>query len=363
MFIFGDINKLVAILKNMSRPDWQLNFRDLPEIPLLKRWNSGMHITQEQSISYKLLHNQKITEAEEIEFRKVFKFYEELDFKLQKLDYSSFTADDFENFKNYINYAFNYIPLLSNKLAVYHTYRLVVNEWVTKKNQRLNNIKYLKYPSLDIVKEINKYNRANTPLTNVLYSAENIDSALKEIKPPKDKIVTVGLWKTKTEKEIISYPISHSERAILINEGVQKATAAFEKYSEENSQLFVEWSRHYFKLLGREFTKPISHHYEYFISALFSERILEVRNDPNPSFNYDCIIYPSVGNDLETDNLAIHPDSVEKEFGLFQIIEFEIEETYYERKYVRNHPELITLAKIKNKHYAKKILSNGDIVW
>lgn len=347
----------------MIRPNWQLTFRDLPKIPPVKRWISDSHNTKEQSISFKLLNNQKISQTEEKEFIETFDFYEELDAKLQKLDYTSFTEDDFENFKNYIIYAFNYIPLLSNKLTVYHTYRLVVNEWVSEKNERLENVKYLKYPTLDIVKKINKFNRANTPKTNVLYTAENIDSALKEIKPPKNKLVTVGLWKTKTDKEIISFPISHSERALPINEGVQKATAAFEMYSENNSRLFVEWSRHYFKLLGREFTKPVSHHYEYLISSLFSERILEVRNDPNPSFNYDCIIYPSVGNDFDTDNLAIHPDSVDKEFGLFQIIEFEIEETYYEKKYIRNHPEMITLAKIKNKHYAKKIEPNGDIIW
>lgn len=347
----------------MSRPDWQLNFKILPEIPALKRWQDDFRFTQEQSISFKLLNNQKINSNEENEFKKVFEFYEKLDEKLQELDYSSFTSADFENFKNYINYAFNYVPLLSNKLTVLHTYRLVVNEWVSQKNERLKNVKYLKYPSLEIVKEINKYNRANTPNTNVLYTAENIDSALKEIKPPINKIVTVGLWKTKTPKEIISYPISHSERAMPFNEGVQKATQAFEKNAEKNSKLFIDWSRHYFKLLGREFTKPISHHYEYLVSALFSERILQVRNDPNPSFNYDCIIYPSVGNDFGTDNLAIHPDSVEKEFGIFQIMEFEIEEAYYEKKYVLNHPEIITLAKVKNKHYAKQILSNGDIVW
>jgi hypothetical protein len=347
----------------MSKTNWQLNFRNLPTIPILKRWNQVTHITEEQRISLKLLHNQKISEAEKKEFIKVFKFYEELDIKLQNLDYSSFINDDFENFKNYITYAFNYIPLLSNNLTVFQTYRLVVNEWISKKNERLDNIKYLKYPSLEIVKEINKFNRANTPRTNVLYTAENIDSALKEIRPPINKIVTVVLWKTKKEKEIISYPISHSERAMSINEAVQKTTTEFEENNGNSSQLFIEWSRQYFKLLGREFTKPISHHYEYLISSLFSERILKIRNDPNPSFNYDCIIYPSVGNDLCTDNLAIHPDSVDKEFRIFKIMEFEIVETHYEKKYVRNHPELITLAKIKNKHYAKNIQSNGDIVW
>ncbi len=83
----------------------------------------------------------------------------------------------------------------------------------------------------------------------------------------------------------------------------------------------------------------------------------------NRTFNFDCIIYPSVGNDFGTDNLAVHPDSVEKEFELSQITEFEIEESYYEKKYVRNHPEVITLAKVKNRVNAKNILDNGDIVW
>lgn len=347
----------------MIKPNWQLNFRDLPVIPNLKRWNNKTHFTIEQTISFKLLQNKKITDIEEKEFVTLFRFYEDLDERLQNLDYSSFTQRDFENFRNYINYAFNYIPLLSNKLTIFHTYRLVVNEWVSKENKRLGNIKHLKYPPIDIVNNINRFNRASTPDTTVLYTAENIDTALKEIKPPKNKIITVAMWKTKTQKEIISYPVSHSEKAIKHNLGIQKATLAFEEYGELNSKLFVEWSKHYFKLLGREFTKPVTHHYEYLISSVFSERILEIRNDPNPSFNYDCIIYPSVGNDFLTDNLAVHPDALEKEFGIFQIMEFEIEETYYEKKYVRNHPELITLAKIKNQNFAKKILSNGDIVW
>ena len=349
--------------KLMIRPNWQLKFRDLPEIPPLKRWRDGVHFTQEQNISFKIFQHQEISSSEQSDFISLFKFYEDLDAALQELDYSSFDSSEFEIFKNYIDYAFNYIPLLANKLSVIHTYRLVVNESVSKKNERLTNISFLKYPPIDIVKSINRYNRANTPNTSVLYVAENIDSALKEIKPPVGKLITVGLWKTKEQKEIISYPISHSDMALPFNHGVQKATAAFEKYGDNHSKLWVEWSRHYFKLLGREFTKPVSHHYEYLISAMFSERILKIRNDPNPSFNFDCIIYPSVGNDFGTDNLAVHPESVEKEFGLLQITEFEIEECYYEKEYVRGHPEVITLAKVKNRVNARRIQDNGDIVW
>jgi hypothetical protein len=346
----------------MKKPNWQIKFRDLPEIPEIKKWIDGQRFTKEQEISFKLLQNQEISETEGNDFKQTFQFYESLNLGLQKLDYASFNESDFENFKNYINYAFNYTPLLSNKLTVYHTYRLVVNEWVSGINERISHTKYLKYPTLDIVKKIGKYNRANTPSTNVLYTAENIDTALKEIKPPTNKIITVGHWKPITEKEIISFPISHSESAIKINEGVQKSTKAFEEYGNYNSQLFVEWSRHYFKLLGREFTKPVNHHYEYLISALLSERVFSVRNDPKQSFNFECIIYPSVGNNFGTDNLAIHPHTVDKKFRLHKIIEFEIEETYYEKDYVLNHPEIITLAKVKNVSSAKKIIGE-QIIW
>ena len=93
-----------------------------------------------------------------------------------------------------------------------------------------------------------------------------------------------------------------------------------------------------------------------------SERVLSVRNDPNKSFNFDCIIYPSVGNNFVTDNFAIHPDTIDKKFRLYKIIEFEIEETYYEKEYKINHPEIITLAKVKNVSYAKKIIGK-QIVW
>lgn len=126
----------------MKKPNWQIKFRNLPEIPEIKKWIDGQRFTKEQEISFRLLQNQKISEIEENDFKQTFQFYENLDLGLQKLDYASFSESDFENFKNYINYAFNYTPLLSNKLTVFHTYRLVVNEWVSGVNERIAHTKY-----------------------------------------------------------------------------------------------------------------------------------------------------------------------------------------------------------------------------
>jgi len=350
----------------MNSPNWQTNFRDLPTIPEHKRWTGKSNMTVEQIISFKLLNRQTITNEEENIFKSLTTFYSELNEKLKTLDYTSFTEEDFENFKNYIFYAFNYVALITNNLTIFSTYRLVVNEWVTKNNEPITNVKYLKYPSLDIVKQVNKFNRANTPNTTVFYSAENIDTALKETKPPLNKLVTVGVWKPKNQgKQFISYPISHSEIAEQVNEGVAKATKAFEDHGNFNSSLFLNYMRYYFQLLGREFTKKVNHHFEYYISSLFSERILTDHKEQNGgnNFHYDCIIYPSVGNGYKTDNVAIRPKVIDNDFYLEKIIEFEVKEAFYDKEYVLSHPENVTLAKIKNGRITNKIDKEGNITW
>jgi len=350
----------------MTLPNWQTNFRDLPTIPEHKRWTGNGNLTVEQIISFKLLSKQTITNEEEAIFKSLATFYSELNNKLKTLDYASFVDNDFDNFKNYIFYAFNYIALIANNLTIFQTYRLVVNEWVTNKNEPITNINYLKHPSLDIVKQINKFNRANTPNFNVFYSAENIDTALKETKPPLNKLVTVGVWKPKNPKrQFISYPISHSEVAEQVNEGVAKATKAFEDHGNFNSSLFLNYMRYYFQVLGQEFTKQVNHHFEYYISSLFSERILTDHKEQNggESFNYDCIIYPSVGNGFKTNNVAIRPTVLDNDFYLEKVIEFEIEEAFYDKSYVLSHPENITLAKIKNGRVTNKIDQDGNIKW
>lgn len=350
----------------MNPPNWQTNFRDLPTIPEHKRWTGKSNMTVEQIISFKLLSRQTITSEEETIFKSLATFYSELNEKLKTLDYTSFTDADFENFKNYIFYAFNYVALVTNNLTIFQTYRLVVNEWVTKHNEPITNVGYLKYPSLDIVKQVNKFNRANTPNTNVFYSAENIDTALKETKPPLNKLLTVGVWKPKVKgKQFISYPISHSEIAEQVNEGVAKATKAFEDHGNFNSSLFLNYMRYYFQLLGREFTKQVNHHFEYYISSLFSERILTDHKEQNggSSFHYDCIIYPSVGNGFKTDNVAIRPKVLDDDFYLEKVIQFEVEEAFYDKEYVLSHPENITLARIKNGRVTNKIDKDGNIKW
>lgn len=337
---------------------WQTNFRNLPEIPIYKKWIPNVENTREQSIADKLLNGQILIEEEIHIFLELTNFYTELYNQLSILDYSTFNEEDLENFQNYIFYAFNYTAIITNDLEISQTYRLGINEFVTGNNERITDIKFLKYPDLNKVRKSGKYNRANTPNTNVFYSTDTIDTALKELRPPLNKLVTIGVWKPKEKKKFRSYPIFHSNKANANNEGAKKAMEAFENNLKYAPPLLINYLQNYFKLLGREYSKKINNHYEYIISALFSEDIL-LNND----LNIDCIIYPSVGNDHVSDNLALRPSVLNNDFYLKKVIEFEIEESYYDNKYNVGDSEKITLAKIKNMSWTENISNNGKINW
>lgn len=346
----------------MNVPNWKDSFRDLPIIPQLKRWKAGSHMTDEQIVSFKLLQNQPITPEEEQSFSGLAEFYVELADKLKTLDYTSFSTDELEGFKNYIFYAFNYRIIASNGITIFSTYRLVVNEKVLGKNERIINSKFLSYPEIEIVKKINRYNRANTTNSTLFYTCQNIDTALNEIRPPKDKLVTVGVWVPTGRKKFNGYAISNSDVAAKFNEGLAKATKAFEDTKNFNHELLFKFAKNYLDVVGYEFTKRVNHHYEYIISALFAESTLGT-GSADKDKKFDCLIYPSVGNGYKTDNVAILPEIVDKEFRLEKAIEFEIEEQYYDKDYNIFHPEKITLAKVKNLNVSKNVTDKGEIIW
>jgi hypothetical protein len=235
---------------------------------------------------------------------------------------------------------------------------------VTGKNEPITNIRYLKHPPLEIVAKLGKYNRANTPETTLFYSAQNIDTALKEIRPPLNKLVTVGIWQQKdVNKHLITYPISHSAAAMGVSEGVRKATEAFNEQMVHNSKLLKNYYERYLKLVGREFSKVVDHHYGYFISSHLAERIFDADNEDDAGFKIDAIVYPSVGNDYLSENLAIRPHTLENDFKLIAVLEFEIEEAYYDQSYTTDNPFAITLAKIRNVRKTTNISPDGEIIW
>lgn len=296
-------------------PKWSETFKDFPRIPDSKKWIPGELFTYEQYITKKLLDNAGISREEEQQLIEAMDFYKVLDRHLTSFNFDSLNADEIEDFKNYFFYAFNYFALITNDLLIFQTYRLIINENILKKKEKIRDKKYLTYPSIELVKEISKYNRANTPNTNVFYSSESIDTTLLEMKPKIGDLVTIGVWEPEKEGPIMSYPITHSPLAYSANYEVKKGFIAFQKIKANNHPLLISFMENFFTLLSREYAKPVKNHKEYLLSALLSERILGYKKDPKVRF--DCIIYPSVESKYTVANVAIKPEVLDSKFKCY----------------------------------------------
>lgn len=367
----GDLEHTITIWKekymnskSRPKPDWQQTFRDLPAIPRFKQWEASSYTTIEQDISMKLMKRKPITKEEEDIFSALSSFYEQLEVKLPYLDYTSFSPEETKNFENYIFYAFTYLGLVTDKITVYQTYRIIVNQDVIGQNEPISDVRYLKYPPQEVVKEKGNYNRANTPNTTLFYSAENINTALREIRPAEKQLVTAGIWRPiAPDFKLNCYVISHGLPEAFVNEGVAKANKAFGETKRHNHHLFIKYMEYYFRILGREFTKRTKNHKEFMVSALFSEQVLKNENRGDDEFIIDGILYPSVGNDYKADNIAILPECLERNFQLSEVVEFEIEEQYYERSFQQGDLNAIQVAKVKNLRKARSITPDGKIEW
>jgi hypothetical protein len=338
-------------------------FRDLPAIPEAKQFKENIHHTAEQLISHKLHMRQPVTAEELKTFEGLGDFYNELDNKLKTLDYASFTKQEIKDFENYILYAFRSLTLLSHDINITRLYRLVVNEDVTGENLPLGHSRFLTYPPLKTVSDKNVYNRANTSETTIFYAAQTVDAALKEIRPKVGQLVSIGVWRPNIQRDFIGYPIVHDDATIQANAEVKVANKNVREMEQSYHPALLKFFHYYIKLLSREYAKPINHKLEYMLSALFSEHIFKV-DDANPAFNYDCILYPSVGNGFKTFNFAIKPAIIDRDFQLEKVIQLEITGTAFDRAAAQGkHPEYISLASFQNYKVTQNISEIGNISW
>ncbi len=344
-------------------PDWKETYKDFPLIPKSKQWLEDSPNTPEQLITQKLIFGQPIDKHEEEQLKEAIAFYQALIPQLKCFDLTTLTGQNIQEFKDYFLYAFNYIVAVRNDLWVNRVVRLVNNETVQQgARKRIREQKYLSCPSKELVKELNYYNRANTPDFNVFYASDCIDTVLNELQPEPGYLVSAGIWEmTNKSKPLIIYPINHNPMAIEVNPDTRKGFIAFQKIKKKNHPLLMEFMEIFFDFISDEFAKSVDHHMSYFFSAIFSERIL--LDDTASDWKYDCMVYPSVGNKYSVDNLAILPEVIKKEFKLKKVIEFEVTETHYDRQPKRQSQEEITLVDYKNLETTDWIEENGDIVW
>lgn len=343
----------------MEMPNWKEEYLDFPKIPNSKKWHTDKHLTDEQIITSKLIDGKQITIEEETKLKESIEFYKELSQKIRKFDFS--LINSIEEFQDYFLFVYNYSVLYLNDLQVKRLFRLVENVSILGKEERIRWQKDLSYPTLEKVKKIGKFNRANTANSNVFYASISLDTAIGEIKPQEGKLVTIGVWEPKSDRLLKSYPILHNPQEVKADSVTGKRYFVFEEQKKKSHPLLFQFMESYFSVLSHEFAKPVNNDIDYLISALFSERIFQLIDDTK--WKFDCIVYPSVENEYTMDSIAIKPEVIDSNFKLLKVLEFKITNTYYKNRPNKDNPDLITLVDYENYEETDWIEKNGYIVW
>jgi len=228
--------------------------------------------------------------------------------------------------------------------------RLTINRKVIGSNERIVQIKHLKYPPSDSVQY---YGRCNLPNQSVLYAGFIKPTIINELKPEIGDLITTSIWKVRDYQTMFYCPIFLNQptdgtfniRSYDINQYFENTIKSF----PENEKVLI---RYLSQFVADEFSKTIktNNNLEYFLSAYFANIIF---NDLRYG-KVEAICYPSVPEKLSFENLAIKPDIFDQKYELAEVSDSVV--AYKKPGKFQYRLEGINSTKSFN-------LENGKIIW
>lgn len=335
-----------------KRVQHRFEFQNFPIIPEAKRFSEEKILTYEQEILQKIQANINLSKIEQQILNELNIFYTNFKKSLSGFNFNNLNHRNRKELKEYINSVFNFIPLIVSEEEVKTFYRVIKNKNLNI--QRVTNKSQLVNPPLKIVRKYKIHNRANTDSSTVMYCSSDLKATFLEIKDTSDRI-TLGIWRQ--NKNLKTYTIPYLVDSNSENINSSNATA----YIEEMENIALKSIlKTFYQCIANEFTKNIGENdskYNYLISGWFSEKFLESKPEQNGTdvFDFDCIMYPSVENNLKSTNIALKPNKIEK-FDLVEVIEFK--NLDLNKIKVLSDEEILKLGQ-----YAYNIEKDGKIIW
>lgn len=340
-----------------------------PDIPKSKIYNGNT--TPEQDAQMKLVQGIPLTKADTEALQESVSFYEKAYPFLKGINLSTITDSEKDEIIKFLDTVLNYHVIIQNNLRFKTVFRVsfVRDEFLD--SGKVRDAKFISYPPAEIIEQIGKYGRANSPKSTCLYCAFNPIVALLETKPKVGDRIIISQWQKDDDDPFVSYPIANNET--VKNEGLERATKAFKERMSYNHPLFAKTLELLFEFLSSEYIKsaPINSPkaYEYLYSAYFADitllnHITPVAHPTEPINNYDCIIYPSIAAKHSTDNIAIKPESVKRLRPVYlQDIIVEITDYDHATIYENGFPEEIDLPIGGKLLRTSNNIDNEKIVW
>jgi len=172
------------------------------------------------------------------------------------------------------------------------------------------------------------YQRASTPNQTMFYGCvlpDNIEQGelqnsriigvleslpwLRDKKSSGYKKISFGKWLVQEDINLIA--IIHQDTYYGESNYTRELVNAYDHFSAQEDKELVAKSLKFQRFLAEEFSKEITTHFDYLISAIFTEIVTT-----NPKLKIDGIIYPSVRVLGKGFNVAITPDACSK-LGLY----------------------------------------------
>ncbi len=230
-----------------------------------------------------------------------------------------------ENYIPHLKSVLDSTPLFSVPIfncPFYEVSRVTINRNVLDgKLERIYKPSLLKNPPKE---KVTKLGRANFIGQSIFYAAFDPLTIMDELKPNVGDMLTISKWQIKENSTLDISPIfkktsgdNFSHNGLSLNFDV-----AFTNYINKNKEINEELKEQIdilLDFLAECFAKKVEkfNHFDYFLSAYFSNKILYEFEDGT----VEAIVYPSVQKKLSFSNIAIKPTSFDKKYSLFEVSE------------------------------------------
>lgn len=250
---------------------------------------------------------------------------------LKELSNNEITSENERFIITLLDKLFIYFFYCKHEYSFEKIYRITINKNILNSNKRIKDIRNLKYPPNS--NSVTKYGRCNLPKQSIFYGSLMQMTSLNELKPRVGDLITESTWVTKSKKSLIYIPIFSNQptnepfinketgeiierltnlRTYEMDMIFKNQTKDYPKNLKELCYLIVEF-------IADCFSKKVNsnNHWNYIFSAYLADKFFNKLEDGK----VDAIYYPSVQDELNSENLAIKPKVFEELYILSEVRE------------------------------------------
>jgi hypothetical protein len=221
-----------------------------------------------------------------------------------------------------------------------------VRKNIDPKKENLNQMSTYSYPNSILC---TSNGRANLKGKSVFYCSDDPISSILESNLQTGDIGYLSIWKPEAVREIrIQYCLPHTLRSDNKWNEVRKDIHPL--ITDHLNKNYIEKKKHYVALINFLFFKFTSEKYPYALTSWLADKYLFGENW------IDIILYPSVAGGAKDCNMAIHPNTVDRNIRFEKVIKFKVLEVKIDQ--IKYSP--VSVGELVNQNIKWRIVQSNE---